>query len=130
VGVGDAVSLFVHRAGMKLFAARGKIQLQAHSDKIEITADKSLDLIAVTVNRFALIDSAQAEGFYRDIERKRLPCASLFEGHAEHSLIEIAPLLVKLPDEGTASSLQQAFPAGPVNDFHSTLTNQPQLFDS
>jgi Domain of unknown function (DUF4123) len=55
------------------------------------------------MNRFALVDSAQAEGFYRDMEREHLPYASLFEGHAEHSLIEIAPLLVKLPDEGTAS---------------------------
>ncbi|WP_420954807.1 type VI secretion system Vgr family protein [Burkholderia gladioli] len=44
----DKLSLFVHNAGMKLFAARGKIEVQAHSDNVELTAQKSLRVIAAT----------------------------------------------------------------------------------
>ncbi|MEQ5841058.1 type VI secretion system tip protein VgrG [Paraburkholderia acidicola] len=44
----DRLSLFVQNAGMKLFAAKGKIQVQAHADNVELTAQKSLVLVSAT----------------------------------------------------------------------------------
>lgn len=38
--------LFVHKAGMKLIAASGKITMQAHDDDIELIANKVLSLIS------------------------------------------------------------------------------------
>jgi type VI secretion system secreted protein VgrG len=40
--------LFVHKAGMKLVAAAGKITVQAHDDDIQIIANKVLTLISQT----------------------------------------------------------------------------------
>jgi type VI secretion system secreted protein VgrG len=44
----NKLSLFVQNAGMKLFAAKGKIEVQAHADNVELTAQKSLMLASVT----------------------------------------------------------------------------------
>ncbi|MCM3755019.1 type VI secretion system tip protein VgrG, partial [Bacillus licheniformis] len=38
----EKLSLFVQNAGMKLFAAKGKIEVQTHADNVEVTAQKSL----------------------------------------------------------------------------------------
>lgn len=46
--VGEKISLFVQNAGMKLFAAKGKVEIQAQSDNVEITAQKSVKLISAT----------------------------------------------------------------------------------
>ncbi|MGH8781300.1 type VI secretion system Vgr family protein [Paraburkholderia sp.] len=46
--VTQKLSLFVQNAGMKLFAAKGKIQVQAHADNVELTAQKSLMLASAT----------------------------------------------------------------------------------
>ncbi|NYH23025.1 type VI secretion system secreted protein VgrG [Paraburkholderia bryophila] len=46
--VSEKISLFVQNAGMKLFAAKGKVEIQAQSDNIEITAQKSLKLLSAT----------------------------------------------------------------------------------
>jgi type VI secretion system secreted protein VgrG len=46
--VGEKISLFVQNAGMKLFAGKGKVEIQAQSDNIEITAQKSLKLLSAT----------------------------------------------------------------------------------
>ena len=35
----EKISLFAHRAGMKFFAAQGKMEIQAQSDSIEMVAD-------------------------------------------------------------------------------------------
>ena len=48
--VAEKLSLFVQNAGMKLFAAKGKIQVQAHSDDVEISAQKAIRLASVTNN--------------------------------------------------------------------------------
>lgn len=48
VGVAEKLSLFVQNAGMKLFAAKGKVEIQAHSDNIELTAQKTLTLLSAT----------------------------------------------------------------------------------
>jgi type VI secretion system secreted protein VgrG len=44
----NRLSLFVQNAGMKLFAAKGKVEVQAHADNVELTAQKSLLLASVT----------------------------------------------------------------------------------
>jgi len=40
--VKDRISLFAHKLGIKLVAASGKVEIQAHSDNIEITAAKNI----------------------------------------------------------------------------------------
>ncbi|KWE30499.1 type VI secretion system Vgr family protein [Burkholderia territorii] len=44
----DRISLFAQNAGMKLFAGKGKVEIQAHADNIELTAQKALKLLAAT----------------------------------------------------------------------------------
>ncbi|WP_175915876.1 MULTISPECIES: type VI secretion system tip protein VgrG [unclassified Burkholderia] len=44
----DRISLFAQNAGMKLFAGKGKVEIQAHADNIELTAQKALKLVAAT----------------------------------------------------------------------------------
>jgi len=46
--IGEKLSLFVQNAGMKLIAAKGKVEVQAHSDGIELTAQKGLKVVAAT----------------------------------------------------------------------------------
>lgn len=46
--VADKLSLFVQNAGMKLFAAKGKVEIQAQSDNIELTAQKSVKVLSAT----------------------------------------------------------------------------------
>ena len=38
----EKICLFAHKAGIKIFSAIGKVQIQAQSDQIEIIADKSI----------------------------------------------------------------------------------------
>ncbi|MGQ7247438.1 type VI secretion system Vgr family protein [Halomonas sp. V046] len=42
--MGQKLSLFVQRAGIKLFAAQGKVEIQAQSDAMELTAEKDLTI--------------------------------------------------------------------------------------
>jgi type VI secretion system secreted protein VgrG len=44
--VAEKISLFVSKAGMKLFAARGKVEIQAQNDNVEIIAEQVLKLIS------------------------------------------------------------------------------------
>ncbi|WP_179401881.1 type VI secretion system Vgr family protein [Burkholderia guangdongensis] len=48
--VAERISLFVQNAGMKLFAAKGKVEIQAHSDNIELTAQKTVKVLSATEN--------------------------------------------------------------------------------
>lgn len=48
VSVAERISLFVQNAGMKLFAAKGKVEIQAQSDNIELTAQKSVKVLSAT----------------------------------------------------------------------------------
>lgn len=40
----EKFSLFVQRAGIKLFAARGKVEMQAQSDAMELTSEKGMTI--------------------------------------------------------------------------------------
>ncbi|MBR9771396.1 MAG: type VI secretion system tip protein VgrG [Gammaproteobacteria bacterium] len=42
--MGQKLSLFVQRAGIKLFAAQGKVEVQAQSDEMALTAEKTLSV--------------------------------------------------------------------------------------
>lgn len=42
--IADRLSLFVQRAGIKLFAAQGKVEVQAQSDEMALTAEKKLSI--------------------------------------------------------------------------------------
>lgn len=44
VAAGEAVSLFAHKLGMKLFAARGPVDIQAQTDAMTLQADQALTL--------------------------------------------------------------------------------------
>jgi len=46
--IGKTFRLFVHKAGMKLIAAAGKVSVQAQSDDVEIIANKVLELLSET----------------------------------------------------------------------------------
>ncbi|KVU68092.1 type VI secretion system Vgr family protein [Burkholderia ubonensis] len=46
--VAERISLFVQNAGMKLFAAKGKVEIQAQSDNIEVTAQKTVKVLSTT----------------------------------------------------------------------------------
>ncbi|RQQ43091.1 type VI secretion system Vgr family protein [Burkholderia stagnalis] len=46
--VKEKLSLFVQNAGMKLFAAKGKVEIQAQSDNLELTAQKAMRIISAT----------------------------------------------------------------------------------
>jgi uncharacterized protein (DUF2345 family) len=46
--VSEKFSLFVHRLGIKLIAASGKVQIHAENDEIELLAKKVLSLISTT----------------------------------------------------------------------------------
>jgi type VI secretion system secreted protein VgrG len=46
--VGKTFRLFVHKAGMKLIAAGGKVSVQAQTDNVEVIANKVLELLSET----------------------------------------------------------------------------------
>lgn len=46
--IGQKLSLFVQNAGMKLFAGKGKVEVQAQSDNIEVTAQKAVKVVSAT----------------------------------------------------------------------------------
>lgn len=46
--IGEKFSVFVQNAGMKLFAGKGKIEMQAQSDNIELTADRTFKVISAS----------------------------------------------------------------------------------
>ncbi|VWB09612.1 Rhs element Vgr protein [Burkholderia lata] len=46
--VAERISLFAQNAGTKLFAAKGKVEIQAQSDNIEVTAKKTVKVLSAT----------------------------------------------------------------------------------
>jgi len=48
VAAANTLSLFAHKRGIKLFAARGKVQIQAQSDAVELIADKNMQLTSAS----------------------------------------------------------------------------------
>ncbi|HTH73966.1 MAG TPA: type VI secretion system Vgr family protein [Trinickia sp.] len=46
--VSEKISLFAQNAGVKLFAGKGKVEIQAQGDNVELTAQKRVRLLATT----------------------------------------------------------------------------------
>ena len=46
--VAQSISLFAQNAGMKFFAAKGKVEIRAHDDNVELTAQKTVKLLSAT----------------------------------------------------------------------------------
>ncbi len=46
--IGQTLSLFVQNAGMKLFAGKGKVEIQAQSDSVEVIAQKAVKVVSAT----------------------------------------------------------------------------------
>jgi len=44
IAAGEVLSLFAHKLGIKLFAARGKVQIQAQSDAMELVSQQNMQL--------------------------------------------------------------------------------------
>ena len=67
--ISEKLSLFAYRAGMKLFAAKGKVQVQAQSDDMELTAQKDLKITStegrVEINAANGILLASGGGYIR-----------------------------------------------------------------
>lgn len=65
VAAGDAISLFAQRMGIKLFAASGKVQIQAQGDAMEIAALRDVSItssngrVVVAADREILLTSGQ-----------------------------------------------------------------------
>jgi type VI secretion system secreted protein VgrG len=47
VAAGEAVSLYAQRLGMKFFAAKGKVEIQAQSDEMRLLADQNMTITSV-----------------------------------------------------------------------------------
>ncbi|AIY39896.1 VgrG protein [Collimonas arenae] len=47
VAAGEAISLFAQKLGIKIFAAKGKVEIQAQSDEIALSALKDLKIVSV-----------------------------------------------------------------------------------
>jgi type VI secretion system secreted protein VgrG len=69
VAAGDAVSLFAQRLGAKLFAASGKVQIQAQGDAMELAALRDVSItssngrVVIAADREVLLTSG--EGYIR-----------------------------------------------------------------
>ncbi|HFV9243428.1 TPA: type VI secretion system Vgr family protein [Enterobacter bugandensis] len=48
VAAGEAISLFAQKMGMKIFAARGKVDIQAQTDAMRLQSDKAMNLNSVS----------------------------------------------------------------------------------
>ncbi|MFV3306689.1 type VI secretion system Vgr family protein [Pseudomonas sp. NY15181] len=46
IGVGEGLSLFVRKLGMKLIANQGAVQIQAQNDRMELLARQALDIVS------------------------------------------------------------------------------------
>jgi type VI secretion system secreted protein VgrG len=47
VAAGEAISLYAQRLGMKIFAAKGKVEIQAQSDEMRLLADQNMTITSV-----------------------------------------------------------------------------------
>ncbi|WP_078198505.1 type VI secretion system Vgr family protein [Cupriavidus necator] len=48
IAAGEAVSVFAQKLGMKLFAARGRVEIQAQSDAMRLLSDKELTITSAS----------------------------------------------------------------------------------
>lgn len=72
VAAGEAISLFAQKMGMKLFASKGKIQIQAQSDEMELTSQQNMTVTSsdghVIVQARKSVTLADGAGAYIKLE--------------------------------------------------------------
>jgi type VI secretion system secreted protein VgrG len=109
VAAGEAISLFAQKAGMKIFAARGMLDIQAQTDVMRLQSDKTMNINSVSAD--IVLNAAQG--------------ITLMSGGAyikiKDGAVEIgAPGKIALKSEdikwGGSGSLEQALSPATVSD--------------
>jgi type VI secretion system secreted protein VgrG len=62
IAAGEVLSLFAHRLGIRLFAARGKVQIQAQSDEVSIASEKDT---TITSSKGRVVIEAKKELLFK-----------------------------------------------------------------
>jgi type VI secretion system secreted protein VgrG len=106
VAAGELVSMFAQKLGIKLFAGKGPVEIQAQSDAMSLLADK--DVTVSSVNGKVVIAAAK---------ELILECGGAFIKLADGSITLGGPLdllikMITIQKQG-AQSLSAAFPALP-----------------
>lgn len=133
--ISEKLSLFAYRAGMKLFAARGKVELQAQDDEMAFTAEKGVKVTStegrIEINAANGITLTSGGGYIR-IEGGNIdvhcPGAIDIKG-VQHSFDGPARLKVAMPTLASSNSGIEV-PAGQPLSFADQLRGtQPQPID-
>ncbi|WP_234549630.1 DUF2345 domain-containing protein, partial [Leclercia adecarboxylata] len=136
VAAGEAISLFAQKMGVKLFAARGIVDIQAQTDAIRIQSDKSMNLNSI--NDSIVLNAAQGitltstGGAYIKIKNGSveigapgkidLKSASILWGGASSLEKTLQPMVVEDP--------QFKYPMNERFQILDKNTNQPKAFIS
>lgn len=136
VGVGNALSVFVRKLGIKLIANQGPVQVQAQNDLMELLARKEISIVS-TEDEIKIIAKKKLTlnggGSYIRIDASAIESATAGEyrtkaGHygRKASASEKVTLPVFPVMEPGEQSLRFAFPgADSVSQSMNWLTNQP-----
>ncbi|EOC1568166.1 type VI secretion system tip protein VgrG [Cronobacter dublinensis] len=125
VAAGEAISLFAQKMGMKIFAARGMVDIQAQTDVMRLQSDKTMNINSVSgeivLNAAQGITLTSKGGAYIKIK----------DGSVEIG----APGKIDLKSAnilwGGSASLEQALSPVPVSDpeFHNPMNGGFQVLD-
>ncbi|MEC3903482.1 type VI secretion system tip protein VgrG [Leclercia adecarboxylata] len=136
VAAGEAISLFAQKMGVKLFAARGIVDIQAQTDAIRIQSDKSMNLNSINdeivLNAAQGITLTSTGGAYIKIKNGSveigapgkidLKSASILWGGASSLEKTLQPMVVEDP--------QFKYPMNERFQILDKNTNQPKAFIS
>jgi len=136
VAAGEAISLFAQKMGVKLFAARGIVDIQAQTDAIRIQSDKSMNLNSINdeivLNAAQGITLTSTGGAYIKIKNGSveigapgkidLKSASILWGGASSLEKNLQPMVVEDP--------QFKYPMNERFQILDKNTNQPKAFIS
>ncbi|MBT8765646.1 type VI secretion system Vgr family protein [Metapseudomonas boanensis] len=114
IGVGEGLSLFVRKLGMKLIANQGPISLQAQNDRLELLARHGLDITStedeirivakqkitlnaggsyITLDPYGIESGTQGEHLIKAVHFDCLGPASMGATHPDHPKLESSPTL-------------------------------------
>lgn len=125
LAAGEAISLFAQRMGMSIFAARGKVDIQAQTDAMRLRSDKIMNINSV--NGEIVLNAAQGI----TLTSKGGAYIKIKDGSLEIG----APGKIELKSEnilwGGKASLEQALSPVTVSDpeFHNPMNGRFQIQD-
>lgn len=125
LAAGEAISLFAQRMGMSIFAARGKVDIQAQTDAMRLQSDKIMNINSV--NGEIVLNAAQGI----TLTSKGGAYIKIKDGSLEIG----APGKIELKSEnilwGGKASLEQALSPVTVSDpeFHNPMNGRFQIQD-